>query len=55
MVTGLVSPTECEVTRPMRPLDKMGSSLLDPVVRLLGQRSVSGAGVLELKGAWRPR
>jgi hypothetical protein len=27
MVTGLVSPTECEVTRPMRSLDEMGSSL----------------------------
>jgi hypothetical protein len=42
MVTGLVSPTECEVTRPMRPLDKMGSSLLDPVVRLLGKACAAG-------------
>jgi hypothetical protein len=36
MVTGLVSPTECEVKRPMRSLDETGSSLLDPRVSLPG-------------------
>jgi hypothetical protein len=66
MVTGLVSPTECEVKRPMRSLDETGSSLLDPRVSLpgnalsgrdcrTGQPPVSGGGVPELKGAWRPR
>jgi hypothetical protein len=37
MVTGLVSPAECEVKRPMRPLDEMGSSLGDPIIRLPGK------------------
>jgi hypothetical protein len=67
MVTGLVSPTECEVKRPMRSLDEMGSRLLDPRVSLPGSWPVrqelphrpaasSGAGVPELKGAApRPR
>lgn len=42
MVTGLVSPTECEVKRPMRSLDEMGSSLLDPRVSLPGKACPAG-------------
>jgi hypothetical protein len=43
MVTGLVSPTECEVKRPMRSLDEMGSSLLDPRVSLPGKACPAGS------------
>ena len=43
MVTGQMSPAECEVARPMRPLDETGSSLLDPMVRLPGKACPAGA------------
>jgi hypothetical protein len=62
MVTGQMSPAECEVARPMRPLDETGSSLLDPMWSVCPTRpvrqelphrpdTVSGAAVPELKGA----
>jgi hypothetical protein len=40
MVTGQMSPAECEVARPMRPLDETGSSLLDPMWSVCPTRPV---------------
>jgi hypothetical protein len=40
MVTGQMSPAECEIARPMRPLDETGSSLVDPMWSVCPTRPV---------------